>query len=236
MHNDAVAFKGTFRRRCIFAAAFALCAAVVVGCTKPPPMVNAKLTFPPVQTASPAAHTTSPAAPSPSSSPATSPSSNPNHFAASFRPDPGFVLGLGGAPNNVTFECCLGRDWSSSAADRQPWAPGEQVLITWVEGARPAPGSAEDTMFLSANMSGPWPTVADVVKLYEPDTDQVAKASVVRWSTDSAGSATSVITIPAHARPGYYDIQFSAAAQAVGGCGTSACAPGFYDAAIIKVT
>ena len=91
-------------------------------------------------------------------------------------------------------------------------------------------------MFLSANMSGPWPTVADTIKLYEPDTDVVARASVVRWSTDSASSATSVITIPAHARPGYYDIQFNAAAQSVGLCGTPACEPGFYEAAIIKVT
>jgi hypothetical protein len=112
------------------------------------------------------------------------------------------------------------------------------VNITWIESARPAAGSAEDTMFLTAQMYGPWPTVAATVNGFEnsDDSNQVAAASVVRWSTQSAGSATSVITIPADAAPGYYDLQFSAAAQEVGGCGTPACAPGYYDGAIIDVS
>jgi hypothetical protein len=216
-----VAFKKTLARRGVIAAAFALCGTVVIGCTSPPPMVNAKVTLP-------TRHATPPAAPSPTT----------NHFPASFRPDPGFVLTgntAGEASNDVTFECCLGHDWSSAAADPRTWRPGEQVQITWIESAHPAPGSAEDTMFLSANMSGPWPTVAELRDLYEPDSDQVAAARVVRWSTESASSATSVITIPADAASGYYDLQFSAAAQGIGGCGTAACTPGFYDGAIIKV-
>jgi hypothetical protein len=143
--------------------------------------------------------------------------------------------GKDGALNKVTFECCLGHDWSSSAADPQTWSPGEQVQITWIEDARPAAGSAEDTMFLTAKMYGPWSTVAELRNQYSPDSDRIAAAPVVRWKTESAGSATSVITIPADATPGYYDLQFSAAAQGIGGCGTAACTPGFYDAAIIKV-
>jgi len=93
-------------------------------------------------------------------------------------------------------------------------------------------------MFLTAQMYGPWPTVADTINGFEnsDDSNQVAAAPVVRWSTESAGSATSVITIPADAAAGYYDLQFSAAAQEIGGCGTPACAPGFYDGAIIEVS
>ena len=219
--NNAVAFKETLSRRGGIAAAFALCGAVVIGCTSPQPLVNARVTLP-------ARHAASPAAPPP----------NADHFPASLRPDPGFVLNgntLSVALNSVTFECCVGHDWSSAAADPQAWRPGEQVQITWIEGARPAVGSAEDTMFLTAKMYGPWPTVAELRNQYSPDSNQVAAAPVVRWLTESARSASSVMTIPAKAAPGYYDLQFSAAAQEIGGCGTAACTPGFYDAAIIQV-
>jgi hypothetical protein len=166
--------------------------------------------------------------------PTTSPPVTIN-IPADFQPDPGFVSGKGGALNNVTFECCLGHDWSSSAADPKTWSPGEQVQITWIEKTHPAAGSAEDIMFLTARIYGPWPTVAELRSRFSPDHDHVDALSVVRWLTEFAGSATLVVTIPAHAAPGYYDLQFNAAAQEVGGCGTAACAPGFYDAAIIRV-
>ena len=221
--NHAVTFKTTFLRRAVMAPAFVLCGAVVIGCTSPPPQVNVRLTLP-SRAASPAASPSRAASPAPAAGTASTP--------ANFHVDPGFQLG--GSSNEPTFECCLGHDWSSSAADPQTWSPGEQVRITWIETARPAAGDPEDTMFLSATMYGHWTTVADAQNSYSSD-NQVAAAAVVRWDTESAGSASSLMTIPADAAPGYYELQFSAAAQEVGGCGTAACAPGFYDAAIILV-
>jgi len=191
-------------------------------------MVNAPITLP-------AQHSVSPTAPAPA--PSTSQTST------AFQADPGVELtadggleitGIGGSSATADFECCLGHVWSSSAPDPQAWSPGEQVQITWIETVRPAPGNAEDTMFLAATMYGVWSTVAEAQNQYSSD-NQVAAAAVVRWSTESASSATSVITIPANAAPGYYELQFSAAAHEVGGCGTAACAPGFYDGAVIQV-
>lgn len=224
--NHAVTFRETFARRGAIAAALALSGAVAIGCSSPPPMVDANVNLPVRDSPS-----TTPPVPSASPTPGT------------FHLDPGFeitadgnteVSGIGGSSNSVAFECCLGHDWSSSAADPQTWSPGEHVQITWIETARPAAGSPEDTMFLTAKMYGSWSTVADAENSYSSD-NQVAAAAVVQWDTESTGSATSVITIPADGAPGYYELQFSAAAQEAGGCGTAACAPGFYDGAIIEV-
>jgi hypothetical protein len=216
-------------RRSVIAAAFVLCGAVVIGCTSHPSLANVRVTLP--------SHAAS-VAPSPTPTASPAPSPDTNHFPAGFHDDPGFTIDGGSslnvAVNNVAFECCLGHDWSSTAADPQTWSPGEQVQITWLEGARPAAGSAEDAMFLSATMYGHWSTVTDAQNSYSSD-NQVAAAAVVRWDTESASSATSVITIPADAAAGFYELQFSAAAHEPGGCGTDACAPGFYDGAIIQV-
>ncbi len=86
-------------------------------------------------------------------------------------------------------------------------------------------------MILTAQLYGPYRTVAELRNEYSPDSRQVTAAPVVRWSTDtgSAGSAASVVTIPADAGPGYYDLQFGAAAQNIGG------SPGWYNAAMLAV-
>src|SRR5262245_1979113 len=168
-------------RRGAIAAMLALGGAVVIGCSSPPPMVNANVNLPARHSLSP-----TPAAPSASPTPGT------------FQVDPGFeltadgtteVTGIGGSSDSPAFECCLGHVWSSSAADPQTWSPGEQVKITWIETARPAAGSAEDTMFLTAKMYGSWSTVTDAQNSYSSD-NQIAAAAVVRWDTESAGSAT----------------------------------------------
>ena len=228
--NRAVTLSETFVRVGVIAASFGLCGAVVTGCSSPP-RLNVKLTFP--------SHAASPAT---SPSDAATPAPSPGTFStpANFQADPGFELtssgqlefaGTGGSSDQAAFECCVGHDWSSSAADPQTWSPDEQVRITWIETA--AASNAEATMFLSAKMYGSFSTVSDA-RNYSPD-NPVVTAAVVRWDTEVTGSATSVITIPADAAPGYYELQFSAAAHEVGGCATAACAPGFYDGAIIQV-
>jgi len=203
---------------------FALCTAFVIGCAKPSPLVNVNVSYtPPPHAASSAAV----------------PSGSNNEVPANFTPDPGFTQGgntIGVGGNKATFECCLGHDWSSSSADPQTWNPGQQIRITWVESVLPAAGSREDTMFLTAKMYGPWRSVAALSNGFmSSDGPPIAAARVVRWSTRSARTASSLITIPANAKPGYYDLQFSAAAHEIGYCGTDACAPGFYDGAIIYV-
>ena len=86
-------------------------------------------------------------------------------------------------------------------------------------------------MILTAQLYGPYRTMAELRNEYSSDSRQVAAAPVVRWSTltESADSAVSVVTIPADAGPGYYDLQFGAAAQSIGG------SPGWYNAAILLV-
>jgi hypothetical protein len=110
------------------------------------------------------------------------------------------------------------------------------VRITWIKAT--AADSAEEEMFLSAGMWGHWSTAADAQNDFALG-NQVATAAVVHWDTELAGSATSVMTIPANAAPGYYDLQFNATAHGVGACGTdqrpAACAPVFYEAAVIQV-
>lgn len=96
---------------------------------------------------------------------------------------------------------------------------------------RAAAGSSTAEMILTAQLYGPYRAVGELRNEYPPDSRQVAVAPIVRWSTGtgSAGSAVSVVTIPADAGPGYYDLQFGAAARSIGG------SPGWYNSAILAV-
>jgi hypothetical protein len=106
----------------------------------------------------------------------------------------------------VTYTCC------AEDAGTTTWHPGQQVRITWIPQGRPARDAATTT--LTAVLAGPYRTVTALKAANTQGIDRshvVAAAPAIRASGSEATSPVSVVTIPADAAPGYYNLRFQAA-------------------------
>ena len=105
----------------------------------------------------------------------------------------------------MSFSCC------AASVVAHPWRPGQQIRLAWTTQGRPAAGSTGETA-LTATLTGPYRTVVELKAANANGTDrarQIAAAPVIRVSGDPASAPVSVITIPADAAPGYYNLRFA---------------------------
>jgi hypothetical protein len=83
--------------------------------------------------------------------------------------------------------------------------PGETITLHWLVNGAPAPSPPAVT--LRAALAGPYATVA-ALKADKQPTYTIA-APAVHPSGLAGDAPTSVLTIPAAARPGYYNLRLT---------------------------
>jgi hypothetical protein len=116
----------------------------------------------------------------------------------------------------VTYTCCA-QDLGTTT-----WRPGQQLRITWVPQGQPARGAGTST--LTAVLTGPYPTVTALKAANDRGTDRsriVAAAPAIRASGSRVSSPVSIVTIPADAARGYYNLRVHAAAGNVASYGAT---------------
>jgi hypothetical protein len=86
------------------------------------------------------------------------------------------------------------------------WHPGQQLTIAWTRTATVPAGHPYLAVTLSAVLTGPFSKAVALKAAIGHHGSLTARAPTIRISRDPPHSAVSVITIPASAPPGFYDL------------------------------
>jgi predicted small secreted protein len=104
----------------------------------------------------------------------------------------------------VMYTCCAQSVASTS------WRPGQQLPVRWTRDGTLAPGQQPQTLTLSAVLTGPFSKAVAMQDATGNDRLHArlrAAAPQIRISRNPPRSPISVITIPAGAPPGWYDLE-----------------------------
>jgi hypothetical protein len=103
--------------------------------------------------------------------------------------------------------CC------STTIAAKPWHPGQQLRVGWIETGSPSPANGTHQAYvLTVILTGPYRSVTALKTANNRGPDQsriVATAPEIRTSGYEVRSPVSVLTIPAEAAPGFYNLQIA---------------------------
>jgi hypothetical protein len=105
----------------------------------------------------------------------------------------------------VSYTCC------SASVTAPSWHPGQQLPVTWTRVGNVPTGQSIQPVTLSAVMTGPFSSATALKAAINQGRggSVTARAANITISRNPPRTPVSVITIPANAPPGFYDLEFT---------------------------
>jgi len=118
----------------------------------------------------------------------------------------------------VSYTCC------SASVVATSWHPGQQLPVAWTRVGKVPPGQSIQPVTLSAVMTGPFSSAAALKAAITRGSGGsiTASAPTITISQNPPRTPVSVITIPADAPPGFYNLEFTLAFGLGGGSDSGA--------------